>query len=245
MRSSLILPLVFVPLLAQHENEGDAKKKKHPSIGNPVAIAAGKKLFAGSCGVCHGPAGQGGRGPNLRERNAWHPLDDDALFKTIRDGVPGSEMPKANVPEDQLWQLAAFVRALTAPAADTPVAGNAAAGEALFWGKANCGSCHLIRGRGGRLGPDLTDAGGTLPVEHMREAVLDPNANVNTGYRAVSVVRKDGRKVEGVARNFTNYSIQIQDSQGNLHLLSTADLREVRISKKSPMPADYGKRLTP
>ena len=35
---------------------------------------------------------------------------------------------------------------------DAPVAGNVAHGEEIFWGKADCGACHMMRGRGGLIG---------------------------------------------------------------------------------------------
>jgi cytochrome c oxidase cbb3-type subunit III len=140
--------LTVVPLLAQHV-EGD-KKSKHPAFSDPVAIAAGSKLFTNSCAGCHGPRGEGGRGPNLRNRGVWHTLDEQELFQTIQKGVPGADMPATNLPDDQIWQLAAFVRALSAPAIESKQPGDAAAGEALFWGKANCGNCHRVLGRGGK-----------------------------------------------------------------------------------------------
>jgi cytochrome c oxidase cbb3-type subunit III len=144
----LALLLTVVPLLAQHV-EGD-KKSKHPAFSDPVAIAAGSKLFTNSCAGCHGPRGEGGRGPNLRNRGVWHTLDEQELFQTIQKGVPGADMPATNLPDDQIWQLAAFVRALSAPAIESKQPGDAAAGEALFWGKANCGNCHRVLGRGGK-----------------------------------------------------------------------------------------------
>src|SRR3954463_4111426 len=38
---------------------------------------------------------------------------------------------------------------------------DAAAGEALFFAKAGCASCHEVNGRGGLTGPDLSAAGQT------------------------------------------------------------------------------------
>ena len=107
------LYLLVLPLLSQHVEPKD--QKKHPAIGNAEAVAAGKQLFAGSCAGCHGPEGQGGRGPNLRQQVMWHTLTDDEMFVTIQNGVPGAAMPGANLPEEQIWQLVAFVRWLTAP----------------------------------------------------------------------------------------------------------------------------------
>ena len=143
------------------------RRRTNPGIvlsATPIAIEAGRLLFASGCAACHGAEGQGGRGPNLRERIYWHPVDEDVLYKVIQKGIPAGGMPAAALDEDQLWQVVAYVRSLTAPAIETVVPGDPAAGEALFWGKAGCSGCHAIRGRGGKLGPDLTNAGAIAPA---------------------------------------------------------------------------------
>src|SRR4051794_5379427 len=138
-------------VMAQHGqylNEG-----KNAAIGNPEAIAAGAKLYATSCAGCHGPDGSGGRGPNLVRRSLWHPLSDDAIFGTIRNGIPGADMPATKLADDQTWQLVAFLHALIGPASENNVPGDVVAGERIFWGsKAGCSGCHPIAGRGGRIG---------------------------------------------------------------------------------------------
>jgi cytochrome c oxidase cbb3-type subunit III len=234
--------LAVVPLLAQHGEDQD-KKSKHPAFNDPIAIASGGKLFANSCAGCHGPRGEGGRGPNLRIRTAWHSLDEQDLFVTIQKGVPGADMPAANLPDEQIWQLAAFVRALSAPAIESKPPGDVAAGEALFWGKAGCSNCHRIVGRGGMLGPDLSNIGVQRPVDQLREAILDPDADGFRGYQGVTAVTKDGRTIKGVARSRTNYSVVILDNTGKLHVLPAGELRDIKFSTHSPMPS-YKERLS-
>src|SRR5947207_272642 len=90
-----------------------------------------------------------GEGCSGGHREAWHTLDEDDLFPTIQKGIPGTDMPGTKVPDEQVWQIAAFVRALGAPAIESKPKGDATAGEALFWGQAGCGGCHRILGRGG------------------------------------------------------------------------------------------------
>jgi putative heme-binding domain-containing protein len=233
----------LLPLLAQHEKEGE--KKKHSFIGDPKEIAAGQKLFASGCAACHGVDGKGGRGPNLVERVFWHPLDEETLYKAVQKGIPAGGMPPANLPEDDAWRVVAYVKSLTAPAIETKAAGDPAAGEKVFWGKGGCGNCHALRGgRGGRLGPDLGNVAATRSVAHLFESILDPNADGAPGYRATTITLKDGREVKGVARNRTNYSLQLQDAQGKLHLISMGDVAKMSVAEGSPMPKDFGKRLT-
>ena len=243
IQCSLFL-VVAVPLLLAQHDEKDAKKPKHPFIGDPAAIEAGRKTFVNGCGACHGPDGKGGRGPNLRERTSWHPLDDATLYSAIQKGI-GGDMPAANLPEDQAWQVVAFVRALTAPAIETPLAiGNPEAGRQVFNGKAGCSGCHRIRGTGGGLGPDLTNVGGIRPVAQLREAIIDPESTGAAQYRGVEVLLKNGQRQKGVARNRTNYSLQLQDKDGNIHLINMRDVAEMKLADGSPMPRNYKQRLS-
>ncbi len=237
IRPLLLAFAIALPLAAQPD------KKKNQAIGNPEAIESGRKLFSTGCAGCHGQAGQGGRGPNLKGRGMWHSLDDDGLFNTIKKGVPGADMPPSNLADGELWQLVAFVRSINAPAVEQNVPGNTDAGSSIFWGKAGCHNCHQIRGRGGLSGPDLSNIGATSTAGDIRDAILDPDADWAENYRKVSIVRHDGRTLEGILRNRDNYSLQVQDATGKLHLLPINDVKEYTLKRPSPMPKDYKTRL--
>jgi cytochrome c oxidase cbb3-type subunit III len=244
MRMILALYLAAaLPLLAQHEGE-KKDEKKNPFIGDLKAIEAGRALFANGCAACHGAEGQGGRGPNLREHVYWHPVDDETLYRAVKNGNPAGGMPAANLPEDETWQVVAFVRSLTSPAIENKTPGDPKAGEELFWGKANCGGCHAVQGRGGRLGPDLSNIGGARALPQLHQAILDPDAEISPGYQGAQVLLKGGKTLRGVARNRTNYSLQLQSSDGRLHLLSMNDVSQITLMKTSLMPKDYSKRFS-
>ncbi len=88
---------------------------------------------------------------------------------------------------DERERLIGYVRGLGASKA-TPVQGDAKSGEQMFWGKANCGRCHTVGRRGGRLGPDLTEIGLRRSATYLRATLLDPAANIPdsfTFYRRV------------------------------------------------------------
>jgi putative heme-binding domain-containing protein len=176
----------------------------------------------------------------------WHPLSDEAVFNAIRNGLPGTDMPPTKLSDEDTWNLVAWVKAQTGPAGANPVAGDVEAGSQVFWGKkAGCSECHSIRGQGGRIAPDLTNLGATHPLALIREAILEPSKGLYLlGSEAVTVTLKSGQKVEGIARNRNNYSLQVVDRSGSLHLISMADVTQLEISARSAMPDDYGKRLS-
>ena len=68
-------------------------------------------------------------------------------------------MPAAfGVTDAEVQQMVVYVRSLgrSAPLA---LPGDARRGERLYAGKGKCANCHMLSGRGGRLGPDLSDIG--------------------------------------------------------------------------------------
>jgi putative heme-binding domain-containing protein len=211
----------------------------------PDTAETGKDLFAGACGACHGPNGEGGHGPGLADGRRVRRLSDRQLFDTIRKGVPGTDMPPSTLPDEQIRRMAGFVRSLSQPAVASAVKGDAAAGREIFFKKGGCASCHMIRGEGGFPGPDLSDIGGVRSLRQLREALLQPNARIPADFRAVTAVTRDGREIRGVAKSYTNYAVGILDAKGELHLLPAEDVKNITFHTQSLMPGDYARRLTP
>jgi hypothetical protein len=55
----------------------------------------------------------------------------------------------------------------------------------------------------------------------------------------------NGQTIEGIAKHYSNYSAEILDKDGKLHLLHGDAIKKVEFKEKSWMPDDYSKRLTP
>ncbi len=245
MKSSRILLLTAFLSVALAQSHRDPAAIKNPLAGRVAAVEAGRKGFRDGCAACHGANAEGGRGPNLAESENLRNMTDEQLFNTVRRGIPGTDMPGFHLPDSATWEIVTFVQSLSTPAFLTPITGNSDAGQALYFGKAGCANCHMIRGRGGFIGPDLTNIAATDTVTQLREGILRPNARVATGFLPVTAVLKNGSRIEGVAKNNSNYSIQILDAGGNLHLLDRSDLSEVTFQQKSLMPDNYAQSLTP
>ena len=221
-----------------------AQDGKNPLAGQPEAIEAGRARFLEACSACHGTDGGGaGQGPSLIDGLAVRRASGERLFDAIRNGVPNSAMPPFAFSDEVTWQLAAFVHSLGAPAIDLRVPGDAEAGNALFFGKAACSNCHRIRGQGGVLGPDLTNIGASRRLDQLKESLFDPANRIADGYTPVTLTLENGEKNRAVARNHNNYSAQVFDAKGKLHLLRAKDLKRLAFEEKSWMPADYRTRL--
>jgi putative heme-binding domain-containing protein len=198
-------------------------------------VEAGKQIYMGSCSGCHGATGEGSQGLSLLSGRASR-LPDRTLLNSIKNGVPGTNMPNFPMADERVLQVAAFVRSLTAPAVATLVPGDAERGRRVFFGAGRCSNCHMILGKGGYPGPDLTNIGAERTAPQLRESVMKPSARIADGYRGVTVVMKSGRTVQGVAKNHNNYSVQILDHTGNLHLLNRNEITKLELMDASMMP---------
>lgn len=247
MRRTLIYVLLVAGVcFAQAPGPGShATEPVNPFAGQKQAIDAGEQRFKQACAACHGPEAEGGRGPNLAENGDLQGMTDDRLFHIIKEGIAGTAMPPSNLPDNATWELAAFLRSLNDPISENPVVGDAEAGRKLYYGSARCSECHAIRGFGGILGSDLTNVGARMTAKQLRQAIVNPDAAPHFGFEKVTVIQKDGAEVKGVARNNSNYSIQIIDSTGRVHMFDKSDVKEIVFDGKSFMPLDYRRTLGP
>ena len=78
--------------------------------------------------------------------------------------------------------------------------GDWARGRALFFGEqAKCSACHKVRGRGGEIGPDLSNLVHRDYASVYRD-IHTPSAAINPDYIAHTVALTDGRVLQGTLR---------------------------------------------
>ena len=121
--------------------------------------------------------------------------------------------------------------------------GDAAAGRAVFVGKGACVNCHSVENRGGSVGPDLTEIGLRRSPESLRLALVDPSAEIYEEYLTVVAVTRRGQRIEGIALNEDDLSIQLRDAAGNPRSFLKENLKEVRREERSLMPS-YASKLS-
>lgn len=240
----IVLFLITIAALAQQTSK--PLVRTNPLRGNERAIADGREIYNRTCTACHGVNGAAGaRGPALAGRDGYQRSTDASIFDAIHDGISGTGMPPSSLGATDIWKVVAYLRSLRASASDTFVPGDAVHGERIFWGQGHCGSCHMIRGRGGIVGPDLSSIGEERTLRQIRDALTQPRSQIPDGYRPVEIVTADGRRLSGVLKNENNFSLQLLDSHDQLQLLTRDELREVYYKHSSLMPANYDKSLSP
>jgi cytochrome c oxidase cbb3-type subunit 3 len=226
----------------------------NPLGKDPKAAKAGEYEFRINCALCHGlGAHGGGRGPDLTRAQKKHAHSDAELFQVISNGIPGTVMPAngtngqgVGMTDEEIWQIITYIRSVEVKAPATPV-GNAAHGKELFYGDANCSLCHMVEGKGGRIGPDLSSVGGSRTRDAIVDSVRNPSRRLAWGltestkefpqeYETVTVETAEGKEIKGVALNEDNFSVQIIDSSEQVYLLDKDKLRSFKKSRESLMP---------
>jgi cytochrome c oxidase cbb3-type subunit 3 len=250
---SCFLGVLALPLFAQEKN---------PFAGSAQVAKLGESQFRANCAFCHGLGARGGgRGPDLTRAQKRHGTADADLFRTINEGVPGTAMPPngatqqgVGMTEAEIWQVITYIRSVEKKA--PPAApGDAGHGKVLFYGDAACSTCHMMEGKGGRLGPDLTAAGSTRSLDYLIDSVRNPSRRLAQGiseamkefsqeYETVTVVDTGGQKFQGVVLNEDNFTLQMMDTREQLHLFEKGKLRSLEKTRESLMPA-YDEKMLP
>jgi len=211
-----------------------------PATGQEDVVEAGRKRFEALCAVCHGADGRGtARGPDIVSPiPGWYEPrghSEKELADLIRQGVPGA-MPAFQLSDRELQEVVAFVRSLNSPAMENPPPGDVAAAEAFFFGPGKCSTCHIVKGRGTAIGPDLSAIGAERKLSDIEQSLRTPSAEIAPGYQLASLRLRDGRTLRGFLRNESNYDVQLQGLDGKFHFLERHEIAEMNREAQSLMP---------
>ena len=228
--------------------------ERNPLARDPKAAKAGEYEFRINCALCHGlGAHGGGRGPDLTRAVKKHTHSDAEMFQVISNGIPGTAMPAngtngqgVGMTDSEIWQIIAYIRSQEVKAPAKPI-GSVSHGKDLFYGDANCSLCHMVEGKGGRIGPDLSSVGGSRTREALIDSVRNPSHHLAWGltestkefpqeYESVEAVTADGKQIKGVTLNEDSFTVQVMDMSEQIHLLEKDKLRSYKKTRESAMP---------
>ena len=221
-----------------------AAQTRPATAAQPSDMASGRRIFDAQCAWCHGNEGDGGTGPNLHGK-LRHATTLASVVDIIVSGIPGTDMPsfRLGLTERGARQAATYVLSLSRSTA-RPGPGNAERGAAVYQ-SGGCGSCHVVDGRGGILGPELTSIGGRRGAVYLREAIVKPAASHPPGYLVVRAVPTSGAEVRGIRVNEDVFWIHIRDAGGDVHALQKSELARVDRELEGTLMPSYESRLSP
>jgi putative heme-binding domain-containing protein len=116
--------------------------------------------------------------------------------------------------------------------------------EVFFSEQAQCAKCHKVRGRGGEIGPDLSNL-----IHRDYESVLrdirEPSAAINPDYITYVVELKSGRLLTGSVRTLPGDRLAIGDGSGNQTIVAKASVESLTPAPVSTMPTGLDRTLSP
>lgn len=217
-----------------------------PSKRSSISGVAGRNTYNASCAACHGLDGHGSdKAVNIGAGADAQHFSDAQLSGIIANGVPGTGMPAfRNLSAKQVQAVVHYLRSLQGRAESRSLPGDPKRGKVLFFGKAECSTCHMISGEGGFLGPDLSGYAATAEPTAIREQIVKTQRTPAPSYRPAVLTTANGERLEGLIRNEDNFSLQLQTKDGNFHFFQKSELRDFERRDSSLMPTDYRDRLS-
>jgi putative heme-binding domain-containing protein len=104
---------------------------------------------------------------------------------------------------------------------------------------AQCYKCHLFRGEGGILGPNLTAASGRFAPKDMLESILQPSKEVSDQYASSQFVTTDGQVITGKVVNLAGDTLMVMTNMLDPDAMTNiqqGDIESTQPSTVSMMP---------
>jgi mono/diheme cytochrome c family protein len=212
---------------------------------NPEAVARGQKIFVSTCGFCHGTNATGGAGGPDLVRSVLVLHDEgkgDKIGPVILNGRPDKGMPKFNMTEAQIKDIAAFLLSRNQAAANRDtykiqniVTGDPKAGQAYFG--AHCAGCHAngdLAHIASKFDPVALQNLFLYPKQHtwpgMPGPPPDPRAQTT-----VTVTLPSGESVSGALVHIDDFSVALRDSNHEYHSWSLGAGSGITVKIHNPL----------
>ena len=217
-----------------------------------AAVERGQQLFVAQCGFCHGSNATGGQsGPDLiRSVLVMDDEDGKQLDEFLKIGRPDKGMPKFELSQEQIKNIAAFLHQRITAAANRGgykilniLVGDAKAGEAFFNGAGKCGVCHSptgdLQGIGSKYDPVTLQGRIIMP----RGRGFGPGRGRGAGegqplrsFPTVTVTLSSGQSITGLLLRVTDFDVTLRDDSGALRSF-TRDGDTPKVEVKDPLQA--------
>ncbi|MEP3478055.1 MAG: PVC-type heme-binding CxxCH protein [Fuerstiella sp.] len=122
--------------------------------------------------------------------------------------------------------------------------GNVPQGKVIFDTTGTCLKCHVVKGEGKEIGPNLSEIGSKLSVEAMFESIIYPSAGISHNYEAYTLILTNGTSQTGLITSETDDSLSMKGDDGIVRTFKINEVDEKVKQKTSLMPADLQKLMT-
>ncbi|WP_373512013.1 PVC-type heme-binding CxxCH protein [Persicitalea sp.] len=123
--------------------------------------------------------------------------------------------------------------------------GEAKRGRRVFYSvQAVCAACHAIEGRGGDLGPDLTNVGMSKSLNQLIRAILQPSAEISPEWQGWYVNLKNGEAYMGRQIDVSEKEIDLLTQDKGFVTFQKKDMKDYGMSRTSLMPDGLQNQLS-
>ena len=123
----------------------------------------------------------------------------------------------------------------------TTLTGDPAKGRLIF--SKNCATCHLVKGQGYAVGPNLALLADKTPGDFLL-AIIDPNAAVEPRFLAYNIETKDDRSLTGIVSAESSTSLTLAQPGGIQEKILRSDITEIKATGLSLMPEGFEQAMT-
>ena len=164
------------------------------------------------------------------------------IFQTYPIAVQTAARPLLAGPQHDLENQQARMAELESSLVD----GDVPRGEAIFFGnRAICATCHRVAGRGGNLGPDLSEIGKIRSRRDLLEAIVYPSATIANGYESQVIVDPVDEINIGIIQQVTAEALYLRTVGQSTLRIPREDIKEMTTSPVSIMPPSLDKVISP
>lgn len=131
-----------------------------------------------------------------------------------------------------------------------PIVVDVKEGEKVFFDETRpvtCGKCHVINGKGKKVGQELTGIGAIQTPEYLIESVLQPSAVIVKGYETMYVITEDGIPYNGLIKSETDEElVLLLEESGEIEeiVIPKDEIEDMRRQDVSIMPGNIGELLS-
>lgn len=126
--------------------------------------------------------------------------------------------------------------------------GDASSGRRLFFSPVGpkCSVCHTYAGRGGNVGPELTQIGTSTSRERIIASIIQPSREIAPDYQPWLLIMNDGKSFTGLLgiRGGVKEEEEYIDETGETFKVHASDIESRQASTKSIMPDNLQATLT-
>ncbi|MEK6765117.1 MAG: hypothetical protein AABY49_02660 [Planctomycetota bacterium] len=123
-------------------------------------------------------------------------------------------------------------------------------GELIFFDDTRdvtCSKCHLLNGKGSKVGPDLTGIGAVQTPQYLIESVLKPSKVIVKGFETMYLMTNDGMAYNGllVSQNEEEVVLMVDEDGKMEELVFYPDeIAQMQKQDVSIMPGNFSEMLT-